>query len=878
MEKKAISTGKFLTADSAVAPGREDKTALPPHLMRLPGGSWALWRCMALRSAGFPAAQVLNLSTPGCVAADQLLHAEDEVGRTQHEALVALQLELDEATTQQQRAPLLKAMRCWNKGESTTPLGIAGPAYAATEAARSARTNLDSTLLNFRQTFKAESQRISRAIREAASGESFREAITWQNRQAIHGSIDALLRMPPTAARGAERRKREELVATYLQRYCLKNDTIGFFGPVGWAKLKSQGELITVRPGANLLASRRVYFEGWGIDALAAALAKGKALKPWCAPRAMPFVHLDGAILYDPSEDPVRLTQQQAVILRACDGERTAKEIAAALTRTSTIGLRNEEEIFRILDELRIRGYISWTIAIPYQLNPEQALRQWCEGIGEEDLRRPALKALKIIDGARNAVAQAAGDADKLDQALNNLEATFTQLTGVASTRAAGRMYAARTLLYEDCRRDVEVELGPAFLQALGPPLSLLLESARWFTFVAAASYRETFNKIYAELAKKTNSSPVDLVNFWSKARPLLFDNRSSLVNSILDDFQRRWLKILRIPFAESRQLEFHSEELRPRVAAAFDVAHPGWRYARYHSPDVMIAAESVEAIRRGDCQFVIGELHLAGNNLSNWAFLAQHPSPHEVFRATELDLPDFRVVLATPKYWPGMTVRTSLALVSPKDYFLEYSMEPSGVTPSRALPIGGLVVEGDGESLVVRTRDGGLRFEIVEFLSGAISSLLVNSFKILGPCEHAPRIIFDRLVVSRESWTFSPSEMEFAYKKEALDRFVAARRWIRAHGMPRFVFVKTPVEVKPFFVDFESQIYVDIFAKMVRRTNTNAKPDPLLALTSEPRITITEMVPGPDQTWLMDRAGERYTSELRMVVVDLATQNAGRG
>jgi hypothetical protein len=33
--------------------------------------------------------------------------------------------------------------------------------------------------------------------------------------------------------------------------------------------------------------------------------------------------------------------------------------------------------------------------------------------------------------------------------------------------------------------------------------------------------------------------------------------------------------------------------------------------------------------------------------------------------------------------------------------------------------------------------------------------------------------------------------------------------------------------------------------------------------------VTVTEMLPAPDQTWLTDAKGRRYTAELRMVAVD---------
>jgi hypothetical protein len=33
--------------------------------------------------------------------------------------------------------------------------------------------------------------------------------------------------------------------------------------------------------------------------------------------------------------------------------------------------------------------------------------------------------------------------------------------------------------------------------------------------------------------------------------------------------------------------------------------------------------------------------------------------------------------------------------------------------------------------------------------------------------------------------------------------------------------------------------------------------------------VTVAEMLPAPDQTWLTDARGQRYTAELRVVAVD---------
>jgi hypothetical protein len=75
-------------------------------------------------------------------------------------------------------------------------------------------------------------------------------------------------------------------------------------------------------------------------------------------------------------------------------------------------------------------------------------------------------------------------------------------------------------------------------------------------------------------------------------------------------------------------------------------------------------------------------------------------------------------------------------------------------------------------------------------------------------------------------------------------------------------VFVVSPTESRPFYVDFDSPVYVTVLAKAMRRL---ARKDP------DGRITVTEMLPTPEQTWLTDDQGRTYTSELRLVAVDEA-------
>ncbi len=79
--------------------------------------------------------------------------------------------------------------------------------------------------------------------------------------------------------------------------------------------------------------------------------------------------------------------------------------------------------------------------------------------------------------------------------------------------------------------------------------------------------------------------------------------------------------------------------------------------------------------------------------------------------------------------------------------------------------------------------------------------------------------------------------------------------------GLPETVFVSFATETKPCYVDFSSPVYVSIFCSMVRAAR--------LAGGDEVPVVITEMLPGPEDAWVPDAAGHRYSCELRVQICD---------
>jgi len=293
-----------------------------------------------------------------------------------------------------------------------------------------------------------------------------------------------------------------------------------------------------------------------------------------------------------------------------------------------------------------------------------------------------------------------------------------------------------------------------------------------------------------------------------------------------------------------------------------FYAPRPGWSYAKYHSPDLLLFADGPGPLNEDNFKVVAGELHVAANTLGWPMFIEQHQRPQELFAGLEQDITEPRLVPLIPKAIFGPVARVLLALISPKDYRLEFGVGPFDAPNSKVLPVSALIVEDDGvDGLRVKTRDQSVQFDLIEAYADILTTIVANDFKMLKPARHTPRVEIDRLVACRESWHFRSDELTFAMQSDECERFIGARRWAHEWDLPRFVFVKVPVELKPFFVDFDSPMFVEIFAKMIRRTIDNSPSDCL--------ISVTEMLPRPDQSWLPDAEGNFYACELRMVAVD---------
>ncbi|MFF8911133.1 lantibiotic dehydratase [Streptomyces olivaceoviridis] len=754
-------------------------------------GRWRLWDQVAVRGAGFPADGVLRLAPAGLAAAADKFGPRD---------------------------------------------ALSGAAWDA-----------------FETEFAQAAVRAAGTAQEIAASAPFRAAVAWQNRGVLDSAIRPFLNWSPqTAGRTFKQRQREELVAHYWQRFCVKNDTIGFFGPVGWGAFDTARPGVAVEPGAGLTASSEVFWSSWSVDALAREIEADPAVRPWAAPRRVPFVRLEEGAVRLPARPPRPVPPQTLRLLRLCDGTRSVP----ALQREIGPGT----DVPALLEELVRLRWVTWRLDVPADIRPDRRLRACLERIGEPAPRAAALARMDELETAVAGVRAAAGDPERLVAALTAVEETFRRVTEAAAKREKSTTTApGRAVVYSDSRRAARVTLGSRVRDALAP-LDLLMSSASWLCSALAARVTERVTEVYERL--RADAGPgraVDLAAFWFACMPVLHGAAAAEAAGLQAEFERRWQRILPAP-AGVRRVTVAAADIAGRVAEAFGPATtPGWTAARYISPDVMIAAEDAAAVERGEFGLILGELHLASNTMGNELFVNQHPAPRELFDRTDRDHPEPRLMPLLPKeHRSRLSARIRHALVRPRDYQVALLDNTADPFRRRTVPSADAAVEHREGRLCVVLPDGAV-FPVVEVFAHVLTTLVTDRFRLLSEADHCPRVTIDRMTVARETWRFAGPALDFADDKSEARRFVRARQWRDAHELPRFVFVVSPTEPRPFFVDFDSPVYVNILAKAARRL---ARKDP------DARLTVTEMLPTPEQTWLTDDQGRRYTSELRLVAV----------
>ncbi|MET8833282.1 lantibiotic dehydratase [Micromonospora sp. NPDC004540] len=701
----------------------------------------------------------------------------------------------------------------------------------------------------------------SAVVNEIAADPLLREAVTWQNPDMLV-ALDGLLRTDPEV-RNVRRRKRELSLLRYWQRYCGKAETIGFFGPVCWGTFDPDEPGIRLSPGPSLVDRRQVVFEAWALIAYADRLGDDLAVRRWWAPALQPHLTVEGRQLRWPLHPPIALTPTEARLLAACDGRTPALELAERMRADGDV--HQAADVYLLLDRWVDRGQLSWGANLPVSPEAEQVLAERIAAIGDEDVRARVAADFDRLRAARDAVAAAAGHPDRLGATLAALNTEFTAVTGRPATRHSGQMYVGRTVCYEETGRDLEFTVGAAVLDALAAPLAVMLQTARWFTAEVGTGCEEVLGELHDELAA---DGRVRLADVWSLAQGTLLAPDGPIARAG-GAFTRRWAELcgLRDLPPGQTELRLRAEDLAEPVRRLFPAARPGWPSARLHNPDVQLAAESPEAVARGEFLLVLGELHPAHPAYDSAVLSPFHPDPAALRAAYDTDLGPARLRMLWPESYPRRTTRTTYALTGPADRQLGIDTA-HGADVDRLVPATAVTVERDGDRLVAVFPDGQ-RWSLMEVFASLLDALLLDAFKLLDPAPHMPRITIDRLVVARRTWRTTAGECGLAGHADETARYLAVRRWRAAAGLPERVFVKVGTEIKPCYVDLTGPLYAQSLCAMVDAAHRTSPDVP---------VVVSELLPAPTEAWVTDAQGRGYVNELRLQITDPTEHRGDHG
>jgi hypothetical protein len=675
----------------------------------------------------------------------------------------------------------------------------------------------------------------------------FAGALTWQNPEAM----DTWAGGPAAAVRAGARPRagrfghRLAVLARYAQRYSAKNDTIGFFGPVAWARLGGDRSGWT---GAGGLRQRTAYVEVWAVQAIAEAWRHEPRLRPYLPIRLDPACELRDSAVVRPYRGAVELTGEERELLATiAHGAGRRGAVAAAAPQLN---------VDAVVDRLAAAGVLQVGFRVPIQSHPLDGLAAQIEPIPDPELRA---ELCARIDGVRQ-VCLAVGAATAPEQLRTALAAAADALDAAAGApvrRGAGLAVGGRTPLYLDCRRDLDATIDDVLLADLARPLAVLLDSARWLCGQVADVVEEALLQRYRRLS--ATRTEVTLSDLHLTAADLL-DPAGDSYAEIVADFRLRWQEILDPDQAGATgsRVEIDFDVAAQLADALFPPPRRTWAAAHMHSPDVMVRRRP-----DGSLGWVLGELHVALNTLESRFFSAQCEDAAELVEAMAADIAPGRVVPLYPRSARDVSSRSypPLSLDPPGHYrYISFGSDdghPSGATSSPATAL--VVTERDGELIATCARDGWAA-PVLECLGEHLSSVAVNLFSLRAPAEHLPRVDLGGVTICRETWRLPLTAVTQVRSRDKDPMQDELRSLLAERGIPRHVFARVPGDRKPFHIDLAAPMLADNLARAARRAG--------LAAGAAETLTLVEMVPGPDELWLRLPDGS-FTSELRLVVVD---------
>ncbi|MEJ7596926.1 MAG: hypothetical protein WKG01_03365 [Kofleriaceae bacterium] len=794
--------------------------------MSRPG--FALAPVFCVRAAGIAFDHLDALGSPAVSeAARRLLACEREVDR-EADAAIAIARAKFGAHERAERALLKRLVRSRNAPD---PAQLAAhPWLAAYWTAASeysgASYKLDVSLLH-------ESARVHRETRRHAV-DVLPDFAAIESEPMLQ-QLDAIAIADPHDEARSSDREADRSLAMYLQRVCAKGDTIGRFGPSGWGRVVP-GDTLEITPQPRITA-RCIEVERWVVVGLIATLAADPELRPELCPR----VH--------PAADLGELAGDARVLAERCDGVTPAHQLGDPAALSALV--ESQHVIWALERFAADSSPLASLIADVASWRPA-ARDRWL----------PRLERLR-------ASAETLADAPDTAGRRAVIAAVRTQLDelGVVKRERGRTLYQAANPISENCYREPGFALGAGLVDRLvtdaAPWFDLFRDAYAYAAGLAFTRYREL---VVAAPRKHGRLMYAELVAFAS-TRGLEIDNDKALLQIGLEAFAE---------LGSALDDQFAGRADAPEWVLAPEDCHvlrrkhalPAVAEFAWPQADVQLAAASVAEANAGRYTWVVAELHHALMPLQHALYWScpDKPALHTAMQAT-IEHRSFAVRAALTEQ-PVHNAGESVFAALPQATFVGNGRPKRGwrtVRPAEAE----VIVDDEARDIRLRAGDGRDLGSLVRCFRTMMG---MHPFFPFERSPHAPRLRLGSTVVQRQTWNLTSPECGEPRPNGVSPQFITAiERVRRDRGVPRWVFVRPSFsslrtreglrthdvyardkDQKPFYVDLESVLFLDILERRLRKYGD---------------LVLSEMLPAPDQlVWSED--GRRYVFELRASIV----------
>jgi len=635
---------------------------------------------------------------------------------------------------------------------------------------------------------------------------------------------------------------------SYAQRFCAKNDTSSFFGPLAWGRFDAnQADNVRLTQGDTAwIKERHTFFENWVVQRLVEQINRQCPDTDRMPLQLNTGCYLQEQILFMPIGKSQRLTPQTARVLHyISDQQGQEPTFAGMLSACPEVAPSTLRDLLEHLVSKRIvrRG---WQVS-PRERSPIARLQRCLvDAQVSADFGLAWQSRLEALEGLRRDYAH--GDLMRRTECLEGLNQLLGE-AGVDLSRETGAMYVGRYPVYEDCSRNIDISLGQAMLSQVNEELAPLMRINQWLIKAIAHELNEAFIEVWEQRQTASPDQPVDFLDLLNTLAPLLPALEARLILDLEQRLETAWTQVLQ-DFPDHPEVQLCAADIERLITllnndlnvAGFEVFG-----SDYHSPDILLSSASVEAFNRGDYQIIVGEVHPAVHTLSQPVAAPFGPFNTQINQQVEALFQRPRLVLAD----------------SPESYqrsHIDWPLQPSYL--QLVLPSGGGCVAAHqqfaaGRAKVLRVNG---RLQVVDALGQFSEDLLCVystpmhrlGFALAGSAvakhEHR-RIWLGRTLYKRASWLFTSDLLpEPKGSVDELEHTLQWRAWAAVNGLPRYAFVKIDTEPKPLFLDFDNPLSFDGI--------TNA-------LKNAGHVKFSEMRPCPDELWLEEVRG-RFCCEIR--------------